>query len=71
MGVGRSSGDRAIPAGRSGAGVTAFKRRWVWVLEVDIDDSLENSLPDSDLRLYMATYIPLKRNGKLVASLYI
>lgn len=36
-------------------------RRWVWVLEVDIDDSLENSLQDPDLRLYMATYIPLKR----------
>lgn len=44
----------------------------MWVLEVDIDDSLENSLPDPDLRLYMATYIPLKRNGKLVAkSVYL
>lgn len=44
----------------------------MWVLEVDIDDSLENSLPDPDLRLYMATYILLKRNGKLVAkSVYL
>lgn len=63
MGVkGVEVGIRAIPAGRSGAGVTAaFKERWVWVLGSGCDDSLENSLPDPDLRLYMATYIPLRR----------
>lgn len=40
----------------------------MWIFELDVDDSLENSLPDTDLRLYMATYILLKRNGKLVGK---
>ena len=35
----------------------------MWVFELDVNDSLEKSLPDTDLRLYMATYILLKRNG--------
>ena len=44
----------------------------MWVLELDVDDSLENSLPDPYLRLYTATYILLKRNGKLVGkSVYL
>lgn len=44
----------------------------MWVFELDVNDSLEKSLPDTDLRLYMATYILLKRNGKLVGkSVYL